>query len=259
MADGSVTIGVILDTAAFSASVSAIQSEIGSLAAGISQSLSNAFSGSTIDASLVTAIQNLSAGISASASDVESAMLALAESSTEAFVSGGWTEAGTQAAYALSDGIYAGGSAAVSAVQSIMSAALASFDGGVWASVGSDMMEGIAAGIYSAGADVVSAICSVARETEDAVKDYYEIRSPSALMRDEVGVMISRGIADGILSGVGYIGGAVEAVGHSTEKMRISDGISGGVITQNIYLRDSDTSPYKTARRIKRESEAIFR
>lgn len=78
-------------------------------------------------------------------------------------------------------------------------------------------------------------------------------------MRDEVGVMISRGIADGILSGVGYIGGAVEAVGQSTERVRISDGIRSGNVTQNIYLRDSDNSPYRTARRIKRESEAIFR
>ena len=45
MADGSGTIGVALDTAAFAASVSGIQGQLTGLATSINQSLTNAFSG----------------------------------------------------------------------------------------------------------------------------------------------------------------------------------------------------------------------
>lgn len=261
MADGSVTIGVVLDTAAFSASAAAVQGQISGLAAGINQSLASAFSGTTIDASLVAAIANLASGITSASAGVEQSMLALAQTSTGAFVNGGWAEAGLQAAAALAGGITSGGGSVVSAAQSTARSAAASFDDGSWVSIGTNMMTGIAEGIYAAGAEVVAAIREVASEAEEAVKAYYAIRSPSALMRDEVGVMISRGIAEGILSGSGFVRDAMENVGRNTDRMRRTEGTSAGgrSVTQNIYLRDSDASPYKTARRIRRESEAVFR
>ncbi len=263
MADGSVTIGVVLDTAAFSASVAAVQGQITGLAAGINQSLATAFSGVTIDASLVAAIANLAAGVLAASGNVEAAMQTVAGASTAAFVgSGGWTEAGAGAVGAIAGGMLSNGGAVAAAVQSVAQAAAASFSTGAWSSIGSDMMAGIASGIREAGGEVVSAIHQVAGEAESAVKEYYDIRSPSGLMRDEVGVMISRGIAEGILSGAGFVRSAMDTVGGQAERIRRGGGdISGGAraVTQNIYLRDSDASPYKTARRIKRESEAVFR
>lgn len=265
MADGSVTIGVVLDTAAFSASVAAVQGELGSLASRIQQSLNGAFSGATIDASLVSAIAGLSQGISAASAGVEQSMLELAVSATTAFVGGGWAVSGVRASTELAAGIASGGGAAISAAQAIAEEAISSFDGGEWSVIGASMMDGIASGIYAAGASVVAAINEVAREAEAAVKSYYDIRSPSALMRDEVGVMISRGIAEGILSGADFVRGAMETVGESAYLGRGSSARSQanagavGSVTQNIYLRDSDSSPYRTARRIRRESEAIFR
>ncbi|MBQ9718982.1 MAG: hypothetical protein IJV76_13410, partial [Clostridia bacterium] len=170
-------------------------------------------------------------------------------------------EAGLLSAAALTGGISSGGGSVVSAAQSIARSAAASFDEGPWSSIGTNMMSGIAEGIYAAGAEVVAAIREVAREAEEAVKEYYAIRSPSALMRDEVGVMISRGIAEGILSGAGFVRGAMENVGRSADRVRMTEGSPAGgrSVTQNIYLRDNDVSPYKTARRIRRESEAVFR
>ena len=261
MADGSVTIGVVLDTAAFSASVSAVQGQISGLAAGINQSLAAAFSGTTIDASLTAAVANLAAGITAASAGVVASMTALAGSAGDAFINGGWTEAGMGAVSAIAGGILSGGSAVTAAVRSIAESASAAFDNDSWSAVGTDMMSGIAAGISAAGAEVVAAINSVARGAEDAVKEYYAISSPSALMRDEVGVMISRGIAEGILSGAGFVSGAMESVGRNADRVRMTEGASAGGrnVTQNIYLRDSDASPYRTARRIRRESEAIFR
>ncbi len=260
MADGSVTIGVVLDTAAFSASVAAVQGQIGSLAANINQSLASAFSGMTIDASLTAAIANLAGGITGASAGVVQAMSALALSSTAAFTENGWAEAGLASANLLAGGISSGGSAVSAAAQSIARSATASFDNGSWSSIGSNMMSGIAEGIYAAGAEVVAAIRAVSAEAEEAVKEYYAIRSPSALMRDEVGVMISRGIAEGILSGRDFVSGAMDSVGRSADRVHITEGTSGSrSVTQNIYLRDSDASPYRTARRIRRESEAIFR
>ena len=98
----------------------------------------------------------------------------------------------------------------------------------------------------------------VTLQTENAVREHFKINSPSALMRDEVGVMISRGIAEGITDGAGFIGRAVDGVyaGYGEKLTAVQN---GGSVTQNIYLRDSDTSPYQTARRIRRESEAAQR
>lgn len=134
-------------------------------------------------------------------------------------------------------------------------------DTGVWEAVGEDMMAEMASGISSAGTEVLAAIRSVAKQAETAVKEYYDIRSPSGLMREEVGVMISRGIAEGILSGAGFVNRALETVGAGAERIRRTENGAAGnrSVTQNIYLRDSDSSPYKTARRIRRESEAMFR
>lgn len=263
MADGSVTIGVVLDTAAFTASVSGIQGQLSGLAASINQSLTNAFSGAAVDASLVAAIANLAAGVTAASGSVEAAMTALAASASTAFAGGGWGEAGSMAAQGIAGGISSGGGAVIAAVQSVANQALSAFTSGSWSSIGHDMMSGVAAGVRAAGDDVTAAINSVAREAEESIKKYYDIKSPSGRMRDEVGVMISRGIAEGILSGAGFVNRAMETVGIGTEHARRTESGTSGYgnrsLTQNIYLRDNDASPYKTARRIKRESEAMFR
>ncbi len=262
MADGSVTIGVLLDTAAFSSSIAAVEGQISSLGTRINQSLSAAFSGATIDSSFVTALTNLASSIMETSSMVETALLSVATAGINSFLSAGWAEAGSGAAGVIAGGILSGGGAVTSAVQSIAQTAMSAFSSGAWSYVGTNMMMGVAEGIRAAGAEVIAAINEVSKQTETAVKEYYDIQSPSALMRDEVGVMISRGIAEGILSGSGFVHTALESVWPGTGQTRASDSTSslaGGSVTQNIYLRDSDSSPYKTARRIKQESEAIFR
>ena len=90
------------------------------------------------------------------------------------------------------------------------------------------------------------------------------LRTADALFDNGSWEMIGRnmmsGIAEGILSGADFMIGTAENIGRGTERDRRTEIASGGgSVTQNIYLRDSDTSPYRTARRIRRESEAIFR
>ncbi len=89
------------------------------------------------------------------------------------------------------------------------------------------------------------------------------LRTADALSDDGswegIGRNIMAGIAHGILSGTDFPGGTAERTGQHTEQGRRTEEVPGGSVTQNIYLRDSDASPYRTARRIRRESEAIFR
>lgn len=80
------------------------------------------------------------------------------------------------------------------------------------------------------------------------------------ILWEEIDRNMMTGISDGILSGADFVNGAMETVGRGAERVRGTESASGGrSVTQNIYLRDSDASPYRTARRIRRESEAIFR
>lgn len=264
MADGSVIIGVALDSAAFEASAAALESQITAMAARINQSLSAALSYDPGIGGTGAIMSGIVESITASSVQIELAVSELAGSAAAAFQAAPWHSAGYGAIAQIGSGMTSGASVVMGAAQSAAAMAAEAFSGGGWSSIGSNMMAGIASGIYSAGASVVAAINAVAREAEEAVKKYYEISSPSGLMRDEVGVMISRGIAEGILDGGSYVRSALETV-YSDIPRRGADGMSrtdSAVerrVVQNIYLRDTDQSPYRTAKRIRRESEALFR
>ena len=111
----------------------------------------------------------------------------------------------------------------------------------------------------SVGKEVTAAVRAAVAEAEAAVKEYCEVRSPVSRMRDEISGTISRGFAEGILSGA-EISGTMETGARNGSQVRGTEPGSGAKnVTQYIYLRDSDASPYRTARRIRKESEVIFR
>ncbi len=67
-----------------------------------------------------------------------------------------------------------------------------------WLGLGSDILEGIGKGITSAVTAVVKAAKEAAQSIFNSVKDFFDIGSPSKLMRDEIGKWIPAGIAVGI-------------------------------------------------------------
>lgn len=261
MADGSIVIGVALDTSSFSASATSLEFQIRELGTRINTSMAQAFAADGISASMAQALAGVSESVTAMAENISSTMQNTATAAIASFTGAGWSSAGTQAVSAISSGISSGGGAVTSAVSSIASQAISAFQSSGWSSIGGNIMSGVASGIRSAGDEVVSAIKQVAEEANTALKAYYQISSPSRLMRDEVGVMISRGIAEGILDGSPFVSGAMNSVYGVTAMSGVSSVSqgSGRAVTQNIYLRDETNSPYRTARRIRRESEAIFR
>lgn len=63
---------------------------------------------------------------------------------------------------------------------------------------GSRIIDGIKEGIVNAAHKVIDAVKDVAKKAYDAVTEFFDINSPSRLMRDKVGKMIDLGLASGI-------------------------------------------------------------
>ena len=68
-------------------------------------------------------------------------------------------------------------------------------------SVGKAISAGMARGILDGESTVIQAAVKVAASALQAAKDKLGVASPSRVFRDEVGIMISRGIGEGILRG----------------------------------------------------------
>lgn len=84
-----------------------------------------------------------------------------------------------------------------------------------WAGIGWDIISGIGSGIANAAGNLVDAAISAAKDAVNAVKEWLGIKSPSRLMRDEVGKYMALGMGVGFEENVptddmtGSIAGAV--------------------------------------------------
>lgn len=84
-----------------------------------------------------------------------------------------------------------------------------------WAGIGWDIISGIGSGIANAAGNLVDAAISAAKDAVNAVKGWLGIKSPSRLMRDEVGKYMALGMGVGFEENVptddmtGSIAGAV--------------------------------------------------
>lgn len=85
-----------------------------------------------------------------------------------------------------------------SAAGNLLRAIIEAFPGGSLVTAGYDMIMGLVKGIGNAAGNVVSSAINVASDIYDGVTGFFGIKSPSRLMRDEVGKFIPQGIAVGI-------------------------------------------------------------
>ena len=86
----------------------------------------------------------------------------------------------------------------VGKIPSIISSIKNAFTSVNWGSVGLNIIRGIASGVASAAGELVNAAVNAAKNALDWVKSKLGIHSPSRVFRDQVGVMIGRGMALGI-------------------------------------------------------------
>jgi phage-related protein len=114
-----------------------------------------------------------------------------------------------------------------------------------WKQIGTNLIDGIKNGITSAASKIKDAALEAAKAAFQAVKDFFGIKSPSKLMRDEIGQYIPMGIAEGIESHLGLVTDAMDdlsVAANGTIKSNVRTGAAysagsaaiGGV-TVNVY------------------------
>ena len=92
---------------------------------------------------------------------------------------------------------------------------VSSFGNLLW-DAGSALIHGLVSGIKSAGHMVWDALKGIGNDALDAFKSMFGIKSPSRVMRDEVGKWIPHGLADGIDHHAGVAKDAMTRLGDST-------------------------------------------
>ena len=84
--------------------------------------------------------------------------------------------------------------------------------------VGRYIIEGVVQGIDSAKNWLIGKVTGIFNDVVGGVKSFLGIASPSRLMRDEVGVMIPRGVAVGIDDGLKYVSRATRDMANELER-----------------------------------------
>lgn len=159
----------------------------------------------------------------------------------------------------------------LSKIPTIVSGIKKEFTNVDWKEIGSNIISGIKNGILSGAGAIADAAKEAASSALHAAKKILKIKSPSRVMRDEVGKWIPAGIAVGIRENSGSIGKAMEELAQETtgvfqsdltmkvqqgqgmvtkSKLARSNGKQGrGGFTQNIYnYSPKELSPSETAR-----------
>lgn len=113
--------------------------------------------------------------------------------------------------------------------------------------LGKNIIEGLWNGINDMVGWIKSKIQGFGDSVLQALKDFFGIKSPSRVMRDEVGKFISMGLADGILKGEDAVTSAMNQLGNDALAQmagidsELSQGISTAV-TANATLTNEDES-----------------
>jgi phage-related protein len=89
-----------------------------------------------------------------------------------------------------------------------------------WGKLGTSIIDGIKNGVSNAAKGLADSVVNAANSALSGVKDFLGIRSPSRVMRDEVGTMIGAGMAQGITRSTKQV---QAAMGGLTEQM-MADG-----------------------------------
>lgn len=85
-----------------------------------------------------------------------------------------------------------------------------------WLELGKNVINGIVEGVKNGVGAIVQAVKDAAKRALDAAKEALGIHSPSRLFRDQVGMMISRGMALGITDGVPFVKRAMQDLTDTT-------------------------------------------
>lgn len=83
--------------------------------------------------------------------------------------------------------------------------------------IGRDIIEGLWNGINDMASWIGEKIKGFGEGVLNGIKNFFGIASPSKVMRDEVGVMLTRGMAEGMTDGEKYVNRAAKKLGNAIE------------------------------------------
>lgn len=144
-----------------------------------------------------------------------------------------------------------------------------------WIQLGKDIIGGIAEGILGATGSVLNAIGEVASGALEKGKEFFDINSPSKVMRDQIGQWIPKGIAVGIKENVNAVEDAMnELTLHTSGKIQrtLLTDVSGMAAfqsgkdmtysngyTQNIYISSpKELNPSEVARQTRNANRQMI-
>jgi len=108
-----------------------------------------------------------------------------------------------------------------------------------WAQTGKDILDGIGGGIMDAVGGLVDKAKDAAKAALDGVKNFLGIESPSKVMRDEVGLMMGEGVAEGLLESSNHI---EDAFGQVTRDIALDADYYGSGSNSSVYNYTNDYS-----------------
>lgn len=81
-----------------------------------------------------------------------------------------------------------------------------------WAELGKNLIQGIANGVANAAKNLAKSVVDAGKSALNATKDFLGIKSPSRVMRDQVGKMIGAGMAEGIADSARQVDAAMSGL-----------------------------------------------
>lgn len=123
--------------------------------------------------------------------------------------------------------------------------------------LGRAVIDGIVQGVQSGVGALASAVTGAAQRALDAAKAALGIRSPSQVMRDQVGKPIAQGMAEGVLAGIGYVQSSMKKLSDATVK-ELTSLAEKAQAAINGAIRDSVSSAAGYARARAGSERALF-
>jgi len=100
----------------------------------------------------------------------------------------------------------------LAAVPKIFKSMVDSFKNNKWADIGRDIIMGIVDGVKNAAVNLANSVKDAASNALGKVKSFLGIKSPSTVMRDQVGKMIGLGMAEGITDSTKQVNAALNGL-----------------------------------------------
>ena len=123
-----------------------------------------------------------------------------------------WLGVGRTVINAIGNGIRNLAHSIPNALIDIINTSIRAFANASWGSVGRNIVSGIANGIWDGASRIVNAAKDVARQALNAAKSFLGIHSPSRKFRDEVGLQVDAGEAQGIIENADMVEDAAAEV-----------------------------------------------